>query len=52
VVLGEGLLSGSDLRAHPVRHLLTAADRSQQEADVVARLWQSVQGLDLAQPPG
>ena len=27
-----------------MRHILTAADKSQQEADVVARLWQSVQG--------
>ncbi|TFV87405.1 TM0106 family RecB-like putative nuclease [Blastococcus sp. CT_GayMR16] len=43
-VLGEGPLSGSGLRVHPVRHVLTAADKSQQEADVVARLWQSVQG--------
>ena len=43
-VLGEGRLSGSGLRVHPVRHILTAADKSQQEADVVARLWQSVQG--------
>jgi superfamily I DNA and/or RNA helicase len=43
-VLGEGRLSGSGLRVHQVRHVLTAADKSQQEADVVARLWQSVQG--------
>jgi RecA/RadA recombinase len=43
-VLGEGQVSGSGLRVHPVRHILTAADKSLQEADVVARLWQSVQG--------
>ncbi|TFV82795.1 TM0106 family RecB-like putative nuclease [Blastococcus sp. CT_GayMR20] len=43
-VLGEGELSGSGLRVHQVRHIRTAADKSQQEADVVARLWQSVQG--------
>ena len=43
-VLGEGPLSGSGLRVHPVRHLLTAADKSPQEADIVARLWHSVQG--------
>jgi predicted RecB family nuclease len=43
-VLGEGPLSGSGLRVVPVRHELTAADKSQQETDVVARLWQSVQG--------
>jgi DNA polymerase III delta prime subunit len=43
-VLGEGSLSGSGLRVQPVRHELTAADKSQQEADVVARLWRSVQG--------
>src|SRR3954447_17155019 len=43
-VLGEGPLRGSGLRVHPVHHVLTAADKSQQEADVVARLWQSVQG--------
>ena len=43
-VLGEGPLSGSGLRVHPVDHVLTCADKSQQEADVVARLWQSVQG--------
>ncbi|SFE52649.1 TM0106 family RecB-like putative nuclease [Blastococcus tunisiensis] len=43
-VLGEGPLSGSGLRVHPVRHELTAADKSQQEADVVAGLWRSVQG--------
>ncbi|RZU32499.1 TM0106 family RecB-like putative nuclease [Blastococcus saxobsidens] len=42
-VLGEGALSGSGLRAVPVRHELTAADKSPQEADVVARLWHSVQ---------
>jgi predicted RecB family nuclease len=44
-VLGEGPLSGSGLRVHQVRHEMTAADRSRQEAEVVARLWQSVQGL-------
>jgi predicted RecB family nuclease len=43
-VLGEGPLSGSGLRVHPVRHELTAADKSQQEADAVAQLWRSVQG--------
>jgi uncharacterized protein len=43
-VLGEEPLSGSGLRVMPVRHELTAADKSQQEADVVARLWHSVQG--------
>ena len=30
--------------ACPVEHVMTRADKSQQEADVVARLWQSVQG--------
>ena len=29
---------------HQVRHIQRAADRSAQEADVVARLWHSVQG--------
>ncbi|MGY1988048.1 TM0106 family RecB-like putative nuclease [Blastococcus sp. SYSU DS0669] len=43
-VLGEGLLTGSGLRVHPVEHVLTAADKCQQEADAVARLWRSVQG--------
>ncbi|WP_346619253.1 ATP-binding protein [Blastococcus montanus] len=43
-VLGEGLLAGSGLRVHPVEHVLTAADKCQQEADAVARLWRSVQG--------
>lgn len=43
-VLGEGPLSGSGLRVVPVDHVMTGADKSQQEADVVARLWQSVQG--------
>ncbi|MCZ2859980.1 TM0106 family RecB-like putative nuclease [Blastococcus sp. VKM Ac-2987] len=43
-VLGEGLLAGSGLRVHPVEHVLTAADKSQQEADAVALLWHSVQG--------
>jgi uncharacterized protein len=43
-VLGQGSLSGSGLRVHAVRHELTAADKSRQEADAVERLWHSVQG--------
>ncbi|SOE03495.1 TM0106 family RecB-like putative nuclease [Blastococcus haudaquaticus] len=43
-VLGEGPLSGSGLRVVPVDHVMTCADKSQQEADAVARLWRSVQG--------
>ncbi|WP_116450204.1 TM0106 family RecB-like putative nuclease [Blastococcus litoris] len=43
-VLGEGPLAGSGLRVLPVDHVMTCADKSQQEADVVARLWGSVQG--------
>ncbi|MFD2093996.1 DEAD/DEAH box helicase [Blastococcus deserti] len=43
-VLGEGPLAGSGLRVLPLEHELTCADRSPQEADAVARLWQSVQG--------
>jgi uncharacterized protein len=43
-VLGDGPLSGSGLRVHQVQHIRTAADASEQEADVVARLWHSVQG--------
>ncbi|MGY2065609.1 TM0106 family RecB-like putative nuclease [Blastococcus sp. SYSU DS0619] len=43
-VLGEGPLAGSGLRVHQVAHELTCADKSQQEAGAVARLWRSVQG--------
>lgn len=43
-VLGEGPLAGSGLRVLPVAHERTCADKSQQEADDVARLWHSVQG--------
>jgi superfamily I DNA and/or RNA helicase len=43
-VRGDGQLSGSGLRVHQLQHIRTAADKSEQEADVVARLWQSVQG--------
>jgi predicted RecB family nuclease len=43
-VLGAGPLSGSGLRVLPVDHERTCTDQSQQEADTVARLWQSVQG--------
>jgi predicted RecB family nuclease len=42
--LGEGPLSGSGLRVRPVDHVRTAVDTSEQEADVVAELWRSVQG--------
>ncbi|WP_040339814.1 TM0106 family RecB-like putative nuclease [Candidatus Blastococcus massiliensis] len=43
-VLGEGRLSGSGLRVVQVRHERMCDDKSQQEADVIAKLWQSVQG--------
>ncbi|GAA3159647.1 TM0106 family RecB-like putative nuclease [Blastococcus jejuensis] len=43
-VLGDGALSGSGLRVHLVEHQQTAADKSPQEAAVVAGLWHSVQG--------
>ncbi|WP_249933099.1 C-terminal helicase domain-containing protein [Blastococcus sp. CCUG 61487] len=42
-VLGEGPLSGSGLRAVLLEHQLTCSDKSQQEADEVARLWRSIQ---------
>ena len=51
-VLGEGPLSGSGLRTHPAHHILGASDKRQQQVDVVARLWQSLQGRDLAEPRG
>jgi uncharacterized protein len=43
-VLGSGPLSGSGLRVHLMEHTRTARDKSDEEADVVARLWHSVQG--------
>ncbi|TFV58995.1 UNVERIFIED_ORG: TM0106 family RecB-like putative nuclease [Bacillus sp. AZ43] len=51
-VLGEGSFSGSGLRVLPVEHGQVCADKSAQEAEAVARLWQSVQGSTWRNHPG